>query len=430
MTEELFPPGVPSGAQQLSAYGKLLMLWAEAEEQALHPPSGDPVIGAMWRAVPEVVGQSRALGELITAWVARQDIKQSSLDPQGKPISQVAGELRTHFQLDRLRRSRGFRGHEDPLVWRRGLLAMTRSPQRLADFQVSQGLPLNTTNGERYGPPEVVRQLMYSGTEPVDMADGGSSIMIGVNQIALKARYPFALPRLIRPSGVDAAGNTVWGADDPDTQTAYHFLLNAPPVPGRFTSFDLFHPRDPAIRTIARAALRPTSEISNRRFMHRFHALAGQKPELADTVDFMLGDVLSVANMRAIREQFPDRKFRIAFLGTVVNQLGEENIPRAVEASMELLDDREDAMVLILDFVHPDANDPSVVRLHPRWDSGTYALMGIYKKDPERRARVFFRFQTSRPSEVSVGPDQIMVDGAFMGVREALLRRRRLLAGA
>nr|AIA13153.1 Unknown Function [uncultured bacterium] len=376
----------------------------------------------MWQALPYALDYAPNVTEAVHDWLARQDIKRHDGDAAGKPVSQVAGELRTHLQLDRMERSRQLRGFDDPSRWERSIIQMDRSLERMAAFVVSQGLPLNTTNGERYGPAEVVRQLMSNGRDPVDMWDGGSSILIGVNQIAQKRRYPFAMPHLQRRVG-EAAGRPLWVPEDKNVEWAYRMLLGAPEVPGRFVSMDIFHPRDRIIREVARAALRPVSEIQNRRFMHRFHALAGEKLP-SDVVGFQQGDITDRRDVRRIRERFPDFKCRVAFAGTVFNQLGEDKIPDAVDAMMDVLDDRyEDALVLALDFVYVDPNDRSRIRLHPRWGLGTYALIGVYKNDPQRRAREFFRFASSRPSEVEVGPDEIMVNGAFMSVRQALLER-------
>jgi hypothetical protein len=161
--------------------------------------------------------------------------------------------------------------------------------------------------------------------------------------------------------------------------------------------------------------------------MRRFYALAGQQSNLADRHDFVQGDITNAEDMAAIRERHPDRKFRIAFAGTVMNQLGEDLIPQAVEALMQTLDGDtyEDAMLLVLDFAYPDPHDPAVIRLHNEWKPGTYSLLAIYKNDPQRRVRELFKFVGSRPNEVMISDGQIMVDGAFMGVREAILRRHR-----
>jgi hypothetical protein len=88
-------------------------------------------------------------------------------------------------------------------------------------------------------------------------------------------------------------------------------------------------------------------------------------------------------------------------------------------------DTYEDAMLLVLDFAYPDPHDPAVIRLHNEWKPGTYSLLAIYKNDPQRRVRELFKFVGSRPNEVMISDGQIMVDGAFMGVREAILRRHR-----
>jgi hypothetical protein len=248
--------------------------------------------------------------------------------------------------------------------------------------------------------------------------------LIGVNQIALKRRYPFRPARLLRPAGQDAAGNTVWCHDDPQLQQAYNHVLAGADVPGSFVSVDLFSPRDLLIRKVSHAALRPVSEIENRSFMHRFHALAGEKLP-PDVVSFSRGDITNPEDLLRIREQHPDRKFRVVFLGTVVNQLGEDKIGPTVDTAMELLDDRyDDAVVLILDFAYPDPEDPSIVRLHPRWGQGTYSLLAIYKNDEKpRKARLLFQYLTSRPNEVVVGPDEMVLQGTAVGVREALLKR-------
>lgn len=426
------PPSLPPPpARELDLAEKRMLLWAELIEQIHDPPSGDPIIRAGWLALADVVDRAPELSVAISSWLDRQSMKWHRFDPAGRPVSQIAGNLRAHLQYDRLERVRGFRGHADPRVYGRGLLRLSRSVDRMAEFTVVQGFPLNTSNGERYGPAEVLRQLMSTSAEPqVDMWDGGPSILLGVNQIALKSRHPFAVPTLLlRASEVDGAGNTVYSTEDAELQDAYRELLAAPDVPGGFLSTGLFRPQDPAVIKMARAAMRPVSEIMNPAFMRRFWSLAGYKlpPE---KVSFRTGDITDIENMHAIKALYPHRRFRLAFLGTVVNQLGEDAIVPAIEAAMEMLDDDyPDAAVAIADFAYPDLNDPSRVRLHSRWSQGTYSLLLIYKHDPERRVRVIFRFLTSRPTEVIVGSDEIMVDGAYMSVREALLRRRRLLRG-
>jgi hypothetical protein len=94
---------------------------------------------------------------------------------------------------------------------------------------------------------------------------------------------------------------------------------------------------------------------------------------------------------------------------------------------MELLGDYDDAMVLLVDFAYRDPDDPSLVRLHTHWDEGTYTAIGIYKNDPARRARVLFRYVSSRPTEVIAGADHMMINGNFVPVQTALRTRAQQL---
>jgi hypothetical protein len=423
------PPSQPHhSTRPLSTSEKFMVLNMETYHQIDNPPSNDPVIAAMWQALPFALDRSPALYETITSWVGRQEIKFGPAMPDGKPPSQVAGELRGRLQYDQLELARGLQGLHDPSKWEGSLLALARSDDRLAKFQVALHYPQNTTDGNRYGPLEIMRQIMSTPDQPrVDILDEASSILIGMKQLLSKRRYPFAVPRLLQPGDADASGHVVMGSGDPQLEEAYRALLAGPEVPGAHVSTDLFPARDPIIRKLARASLRPVSEIQNRKFMSRFHAL-GRLVLPPEQHTFVEADITHMDDIMAIREQFPDRKFRIAFLGTVVSQLGEDHIPQAIDAAMAALDGEtyQDAAVAILDFAHPDAEDPAKLKLHPQWSSGTYALNVIYKNDPERRVRQVFRYLTSRPTEVIIGQDEIMQHGAFVGVREAILRKRRL----
>jgi hypothetical protein len=409
---------------------KLAMLLGEASVQSQTPPSGDPVIAAMWQAVPEALDASPTLHAEVVRWLARHTIKADETHHQGISISQLAGALRARLQYDRLERARGLRGHDDPARWLGGLLHLGKDEERIAKLTVALGFPLNTPHEDRSGPVEVVRQVMAASGGPVPVLDGGTGMLIGLNKIALKTQYPFSETRLVSPGGRDENGKRLWVPGDEQMQADYRTVLAGSRIAGDLLGVDILDPRrDPLVPKLARAALRPVSEIGNRRFMNRFHALAGTRvaPEV---VHFSQGDITDPEDMRHIQERNNLPKPRIVSYVTVANQLGDEAIPSLIESGMDLLGDYDDAMVLIVDFAYRDAEDPSVVRLYTHWDPGTYTAIGIYKNDPERRARVLFRYLTSRPTEVIAGNETMMVNGAFVPVREALRTRAAQLGAS
>jgi len=398
----------------------MAMLLGEASVQAQTPPSGDPIIAAMWKALPDVLDASPALHGEVLRWITPRTIKAEETARQGISISQLAGALRARLQYDRLERRRGLHGHEDPAVWRRGLLQLGRDEDRRARLTVALGFPLNTPHEDRSGPLEVVRQIMAASGGPVPLIDGGTGILIGPNKIALKDKIPFSPTRIVEPAGINDSGKRIWLPGDPQVQADYQSVLAGPKVAGDMLGVDILNPRrDPLVTKLARAALRPVNEIGNHKFMRRFEALAGTRvaPEV---VHFASGDVTDLDDMRQIQEKQNLPKPRLVSYITVANQLGDEAMPRLIENGMQLLGDYDDAMVLILDFAYPDPADSSTVRLHAHWDEGTYTAIGIYKNDPERRARVLFRYISSRPTEVIVGQDTMMVNGKFVPVEEAL----------
>jgi hypothetical protein len=182
--------------------------------------------------------------------------------------------------------------------------------------------------------------------------------------------------------------------------------------------------REEQIRRLARAALRP-QELSDREFMHRFYRLRDAQLR---RVHFEHADITREDDMLAIRDRHADKRLKVGFLGTVLDQIGAEGIPKAIDLSMDMLDD--DGTLFIMDFGYVDPADHRKFRLHSIWTDWTYGLFAIHKADPSRTVHELMRFRTSRCFEAQVGPGSLLINGQYVPMTDLLHTQQSNLQAA
>jgi len=284
-------------------------------------------------------------------------------------------------------------------------------PERLAvfDMVLTNHTP-RTCSGERYGPVEVVRQMDgdLSG-EGAGFWDGGSSVQAGVNQMQLKHLFPFPLARLLFPDG----------SPDDQATAGYADCIGRPAIGGDFVTSDLLPPDDRVARMLALASMRP-SEITDASFRSRFLVLAHAK---LPNVHFIQGDITdknAVDAIRRRRDALGLGPARIAFLGTVLDQLGQGRVAQGIRNAMSLVGNG--GKLIIAEFGQPDRRDPRKFSLLPHWGRYTYGYFAVHKDDGDGVIHPLIKFETSRPINGRVDGGLLDICGQLLPYREHLAR--------
>lgn len=383
---------------------------AEVARQAVDPPSGDQHIAAMWQAYPRVKASEPALSAVIETFVASQQVMTDEWAVAGLPVSEVVGTLRLAFQYDCVWHGRS-RFPVTRRGWERLMRGMVRDPERLATFTTIVGkYRPKTCSGERYGPLEVLRQLDDGiAGERMSLWDGGAGIQIGVNQLQLKHLFPFYPATLLTPDGQP---------DEVSTE-GYANLVGLPAIAGEVVTTDLNAPESRLVGKLALASLRP-EEINDRNYRKRYRELSNAR---LPNVHFLQGDIADDKEMRTIwekREAAGLAPARHGFLGTVLNQIGQARVARAIKNALSLLS--EDGKLIIAEFGHPDRRDPRKFFLLPNWSEFTYGYFVIHKEDENRVINPIFTFQSSRPRLGRTEEGLYEANGRLLPIRHHLAK--------
>ena len=377
----------------------------EAGRQRDNPPSGDPIIAAMWGGALSALEKDAAFRDLVEDYAAKHHVIVKPWTVEGVPDSEVNGLLRTALQFDSIRN--GIRFPETKTGWERQIRNMASDPARRSYVEyVLDQMRTMTTTGYRQAPFEVVRQLKG---EPAGFLDGGSSVGIGARQTQLKDSHPFAPVRLLSEGG----------RDDELSSRGYASLVGAPILRGNIVLFDRVPPDNWLARQLSIASLRPVSEIMNPAFMEERRQLLGAK--LSNLV-FVQGDLTDKDSIAMLKERCQGMDLRLAFVGTVLNQVGQENVDEVIDNVLDALEDHPDSEVVISEFAKIDRRRPSTLSLLPQWRQAGYRYFSVSKHD-RGRIQPLFTFTSSRPEVGRVEGGSIVVGGETAPLRELLAAR-------
>lgn len=381
----------------------IVAIHEEAISQIENPPSGDPIISAMWEGFLWALDKSSEFQALVGSYAAKQSVIVEPWTVGGVPISEVNGRLRTMLQYDAMRYNLRHLP-TTPLGWMRQLTGLARDPDRCA--AVETALDHNhtmTTSGDRLAPFEVIRQLQGG---PAGFFDAASSVGIGARQTQLKDGHPFSAARLLHRDG----------SDDEAASDGYAQLVHGPILPGPIILSDLVPPDSRLARRLSLASLRP-SEILDPAVVEQRRQLLAAK---LSNVVFKRSDLLHRESMGAIREYCRHHRIRLAFVGTVLNIIGQEHVETVIDNVLWALDDHPDSEVIVADFAQVDRRKPYKLSLAPRWGRASYGYFGIRLGDRER-VNSLFEFTNSRPRVGRVGDGLITVGGEVQPIRELIV---------
>ncbi len=381
-----------------------------ARAQIVDPPSGDPFIPPMWEATLDLVETDDRFRHFLETSASDQNVIVEEWTVGGHPISEIIGLYRTVFQEYATRH--GPRTPKTYLGWRRLLLNFAHDAEALDRGRMLMSNCSTMTNADgRYGPFETIR---VSKGETGGFLDAASSIGIGARKILLKKTHPFGSVQL-----VDARGNR-----DTEATRGYAQRVAEPLIAGNVLMTDIIPPDNALARRVALASNRPTEIMDPTFRRERREMLRARLANLA----FEQSDLIRRRTMGRVRELCQEWQIRTAFLGTALNQIGQEYVGTVLENVLWALDQHDDTEVVVADFIERDRRDPSKLFLLPNWqtplspDEYVYNYFGVRLADPGHISRLF-GFTSSRPHHGAVGDGVIAVRGEVVSLREQLVAR-------
>lgn len=392
-------------------------LLTEIVRQKRFPPSREKVIGAMWSELLPVFDEQGPVMVALRDFVSGQRILQPNRPDVGVPISEVAGKIRVSLQYIAMQYHDTIPLHMyTRTTWRHVIEQMVQVDTQYGDFlTILNYLNVPTTLQKRYAPFEAVRQLWSDPTaEGINWWEGGSSLQIGAKATQLKSKYPFEASRVVRLTGGRLKSGKSEMEPDRIAGLGYQRLLGRTAIGGGIVGTDIWTPRDALMRRLAVASLRP-SEIGDPDFMTQFTGLMDAE---LHNVYHTLGDITDYHYLEAVRRQFDGSPVEMGFLGTMLNQVGQEHVDQTIRHAMELLD--EDGILFILEFGRPDPACPSKFQLAPTWKDWTYGFFAIHKADPDRTIQPLLQFKNSRMTHMIVGAGVLDVGNGYRTMREHL----------
>lgn len=395
-------------------YGTELVVGAiksEAIAQIENPPTGDVYIPPMWEAALHLEARDPQFREFLEYAASDQNAIVEEWTVGGHPISEINGLLRTIFQAHATRYGprlpKTFRG------WVRSMSNQVHDPEALSHAKMLCANCNTMTNAAgRSGPFEVIRVLKGAAS----YLEAASSIGLGPRRILQKEKYPFNQV-IIERNG---------DGEDADATAGYASLVAAPLMPGSVLMTDIIPPDDKLARRVELASNRP-SEIMDPNFRRERRELLRAK--LANLA-FEQSDLTKRRTMGRVRELCHEWQIRTAFLGTALNQMGQEFIGPVIENVLWALQQHEDTELVVADFIERDRRDPSRLFLLPKWQMSAaghrggypYNYFGVRLSDRGQIQRLF-GFSSSRPRRGAVGDGTIVLHGEAHSLRELIVAR-------
>ncbi|HSX29428.1 MAG TPA: hypothetical protein VLE73_02615 [Candidatus Saccharimonadales bacterium] len=389
----------------------------EGARQIHNPPSKEKPIGVMWDGFLSAVVRHEPLVDAIQQYADGQTILTPSKPEAGLPVSEINNKVRVALAYD----ARSY--NEKPLHslnkhdWLGVIGDIAHDDTRFANFlTILNYLHIPTTVQDRYGAFEVVRQLWGDPTgKGIDWWEGGSSVQLGAKATQLKQYYPFLASRVVRPVGGERKTGRVKTEIDRAANKGYKNILGRTAIGGDIIGTDIWRPDDRWLRQLAIAALRP-SELADDCFMERFTGILEAD---VPNIGYIGGDITDEAMMRSIRAELGGRTKQLGFLGTVLNQVGQEKVMQTIDNALGMLHD--DGVLFILEFGNADPNDPTKFQLASEWSEWTYRLCAVHNKDPQRRIQPLLCFKNSRMTHVMVEDGLLDTGGGYRPMRDYLV---------
>lgn len=372
------------------------------------PPSGD--IGTsflcdaiLWaRERNRVPAVDAVLGEFA---MSRQTITQP-WTVEGSPAANAAARVRAAVQRAAMRDTGRYEVPQTPLGWKRKVRRIFEDDALVEIVREDLKDPVHTARRSRYGPIEVARQEGAF----ANFIDMGCSVPEGPWQLQLKGRFPF--------TPIDFRFRN--GERDYLATQGYANLVGRPALAGDIVISDLTSPDDARLQELSFAAMRQ-SEIMNpgERLARRRLAMLGKR---LGNILFIQADVTDRNTMAELREHCAGQDFRLACLVTVLHEVGQENVRRAIDNMLGLLADHHDSQLIIAEHGQVERRGRSSISLLPRWARGTYSYFAVAKHDPKRIVQHLYTFDTSRPSSGIVEAGLFRAGGEVWPMRDYLVR--------
>ncbi len=384
----------------------------EARAQIANPLGGDPFIPPMWEAALHLEATDPRFREFLEYSASDQNAIVEEWTVGGHPISEINSLLRTLFQEHATRYGprlpRTFRG------WVRSLSNQVNDPASLDRAKMLIANCSTMTNADsRYGPFEVIRVLKGG---PGCFLDAASSIGLGARRILLKEKHPF-VPVFLQRNG---------GDEDMLAAQGYASLVAAPLLPRNVLMTDIVEPDNKLAQRVELASNRPTEIMDPGFRRERRELLRARLANLA----FEQSDLTKRRTMGRVRELCQEWQIRTAFLGTALNQIGQEFVDLAIDNVLWALDQHDDTEVVVADFIERDRRDPGRLFLLPQWQMSPAGLPGDYpynyfgvRLSDRGKVNRLFGFSGSRPRRGAVGDGIIAVHGEAHVLRELMIAR-------
>lgn len=378
----------------------------EAELQSISPPSGDQIIGAMWCGFLDVVGKLPPLDGALWDYAEHRRAIVDSHSSGGTPIAEMNGELRAAVQRYCLKDGR-VRFPMTRRGWKAIFKNIARDPGYLNSFtsDLIEG-HVGTTHGDRYGPPESMRQLdAAAGIGALSCFDAAASLQIGAKQMFMKKEYPFAAVPMETPEG----------QPDDLAEQGYANLINGPVVEGEILTSDLRDEVNAArYRISLDASLRP-AELLDRNFRAQRRRLFAAK---LPNVNFVQADITNREDVARVRHEHG--LFDHVYIGMALNQIGQERIPGTLRNMLSLLNPK--GKLVFWEIGRPDRRNKAKFYLYPRWNAWGLGYFGIHKDDDLHEIQHYFTFLNTRLTKGRVEDGLFDAGGNLLPMREHVVR--------
>ncbi len=393
---------------------------SEIDRQIETPPSGDYVLGNMWRGLRRFLDWGSPLGQLIEQHVERQTIMTTASARVGLPVSEVVGKIGAAVRFDSVLGYSPARFPRDESQWVRRLAGIDADVARFSLVQVAlDHLQVNTTDRRRYSWFEVLRQAEGDPEgRGMDWWEGGSSIQLGAKSTQLKRAFPYPAVTIGRFTGRTLPDGSPEVVPDDELARGGNALVSGPVIGGNVITSDIFRPNDKWIGKLALASVRPM-EYLNPDFRREHRRIAYAK---LPNVHFVFADITHPEYMEQVKAYCRGLRLKKALLSMVLNQVGQEKVNPTIRLAADLLDD--DGTVYWFESGYVDPDDPSQFWLNPTWFNWGWGLFGLRKSEPDR-IQTYFRFRTSRGDMATAGDGLVGSGDSALSIKEHLYQAAR-----
>jgi hypothetical protein len=162
--------------------------------------------------------------------------------------------------------------------------------------------------------------------------------------------------------------------------------------------------------------MRP-GEIADEEFMKNYNQLV-EYP--LPNVHYHFGDATDPSIAREIHEINPRRNIKMAVVATMLNQAGQEKVPRGIDTALRIV--RKGGVALFLEFARCQPDEPSQLLLEHEWSNWTYGLFAVHEHDRSRTVHHLMSFKDSRMTSARVEGGLLDAGSGYLPMREHLER--------